>query len=360
MIHKCFNNTSRLKGEIVERKEKCRLCGESSAKLISVVDYWDIRKTTIVKCEKCGLAQLDPMLSEEDTSKGCLAYYIEEFVRCSLYEQKRNMVRNFRRGVLFGYSLKKRNFNPLEILEFGPGSGYFLEGIKFVFPQTRITVMDINKEVLTFNKIHHQYKTFQSIPENHINELEGKFDLIIARDIIEHVMDISKVIENVKKYARSNGLFHFITPNGHEDLWKHYLTYNYLKKPSELLINHVNYFDGKGLLNYLLKNQFTTIEYYNCTLKSTFRGAGWKVKSKLMAPASQKKSADFYINERISEVKNVEFNKNDILNEWYIDDKKKYITYLMSWYHHAKPIRINPKYNIGHEIFGLFITPDKK
>jgi hypothetical protein len=165
------------------------------------------------------------------------------------------------------------------------------------------------------------------------------------------------MIRNVIKYSCTGGLFHFITPNGHEDLWKHYLTYKYLHKHSELLINHVNYFDGKGLLNYLKQKKFVPVEYYNFTFKTTLRGRGWKVKSKLMAEVSQKKNAGYFINEKISEVRNIDFDKKKILDKWYISEKRKFITFLMSWYHHATFIRIDPAINIGHETYGLFRIP---
>jgi len=131
-----------------------------------------------------------------------------------------------------------------------------------------------------------------------------------------------------------------------------------MNKHSELLINHVNYFDGKELLNYLLDHKFSAIEYYNYQLKTTLRGRGWQVKSKLMASLSQKKSADFYINEKIGEVREFDFNKKEILHKWYINDKRKYITYLMSWYHHANFIKFNPEFKIGHETYALFKTPE--
>jgi len=349
-----------LKGEWIARKENCRFCGDNSALLIANVDYWDIKSTALVKCTTCNLAQLDPMLTNEQTSRGCRSYYMEESMRTSLSEKKRNLIRNFRRGVLFGHSLRKRKFKIEEVLEFGPGSGYFLEGIKFIYPEIRITVMDINPEVVNFNKSHHHYVTHLAPPENYIPELANRFDLIIARDFLEHVTDISAVIGNVKQYAKANGLFHFITPNGHEDLWKHYLAFRYLNKSSELLINHVNYFDGKGLLNYLSEQQFTPVDYYTYKFKTTLKGRGWMVKPKLMAPASQKKSAGSYFEKALKQAANNEFNKEDVLNEWYISKRYRNLTLLMSRFHHNSLVKVDPKYNVGHEIYGLFRAPGRE
>ncbi len=345
---------SPLKGEIVERQEECRICKEKIGKQIGEIDYWDIKSSKIIKCEKCGLAQLDPMLTEEETSKGCLAYYIEESLRVSEKEEEKNLLRNFRRGFLFGMSLKTKGIYPKEVLELGPGSGYFANGIKFIFPNAKITVMDVNREMLRLNELHHHYNIIESSLEKYIPELDNKFDLIIARDILEHVIDFSKVIENVKSYFKEKGLFHFITPNGHEDIWKHYLTFNYQNAKSELLINHVNYFDGKGLLNFLLDNNFSPVNYYTYKLKTTRRGRGWKISKKLMAPLSKKKNADYYIDKKIAEVKSINFDKKAVLNKWYISRNRKFLMYIISWYHHANILKLSPELNVGHEIYGLF------
>lgn len=345
---------SSFKGDLIDRYESCRLCEEKNGVKIGEIDYWDIASSRLVKCKKCGLVQLDPMVTQEETAKGCLAYYIEESLRVSEKEQGRNMLRNFRRGFLFGVSLKKRGICPQNVLELGPGAGYFSEGLKFSFPNTKITVMDVNTEVLKFNQLQHGHKTIETSIEEHISALDNKFDLIIACDILEHVIDISKVIENVYNYSTPSGLFHFITPNGHEDVWKHYLTFKHLNSTSELLINHVNYFDGKGLLDFLVKKNFSAIEYYTYKLKTTRRGRGWKVSEKLMAPISHKKNSAVYIEEKINELKTINIDKKIVLDKWYINKNRNFLTYIVSYYHHAKLIKLSPELNVGHEIYGLF------
>jgi 2-polyprenyl-3-methyl-5-hydroxy-6-metoxy-1,4-benzoquinol methylase len=343
-----------LTGALVKRHEPCRMCGAKQGILLARVGYWDIKQSDIIRCPECCLMQLDPMLTPADTAKGCLAYYIEETLRVSHKEQERNLIRNFRRGVVFAYSLKKKKIIPGEILELGSGSGYFAAGVKFVFPDAAITVLDINPEILELNNKTFNYNTIKAIPEDRIDTLENKFDLIIARDIIEHVINIGKVIINVNNYLKPSGYFHFITPNGHEDVWGHYLTWNKKQKRSDLLINHVNYFDGKGLLQFLEKNNFKSVEYYTYKIKTTVKGKGWKIKQKLMAPVSGKLNADIFINEKVKEIKNYSFDKEKVLNKWFIKDNMKIITLLVSKFHHFELFKIPPQINVGHEIYGLF------
>jgi len=199
------------------------------------------------------------MISVENTATGCHAYYLKEILETPVHEQKRNLLRNYRRGIVFARSLRKRGHHPETILEFGPGSGYFSAGIQFIFPGCRITVADIVDEVLKLNKEIHGFSIFSDSPEDIHLFGNRKFDLIIARDILEHVTDIGKVIRNMAVLLNPDGLLHFLTPNGKEDVWGHYLNWKFLKRPSDLLINHVNYFEGAGLLNFLTGSGFSKV-----------------------------------------------------------------------------------------------------
>ena len=341
-------------GNIVERVEGCRICNEQTGKLIANVDYWDIKSTRIIQCLKCRLMQLDPMLTTDETANGCLAYYIEETLRVGKADQVKNNVRNFRRGVLFAYSLKKIKSEIRDVLELGPGSGYFADGMKFIIPDLKITVLDINKELLSFNKEHHGFEGIEAIPDDFVSQYQNCFDLVIARDIIEHVADISSVVKNVNKYLRPGGLFHFTTPNGHEDVWKHYLLAKNKNVASELLINHVNYFDGKGLKEFLIEAGFKPEKYYTYEIKSTMKGYGWKNSVALMSAVSRKLKADYFIKERAGEIVNINYDKEEILDRWYISKNNKWLTVFYSWYQHSPLIRLSPDLKVGHEIYGLF------
>ena len=342
-------------GEMITREEACRVCKEKSGRQIAVVEFWDIKKSMIVRCEKCHHMQLDPMLTDAETDKGCQAYYIEESLRTSRNEQKRNCIRNFRRGVVFGYQLMKKGVSPQSILEIGPGSGYFSAGIRFVFPACEITVLDINNDVLEFNSRHHSFKTIRDVPDHFADECHGKFDLVVARDILEHVSDISQVLSNLARYLKPEGYLHFITPNGHEDVWKHYLTSRFANSVSELLINHVNYFDGDGLKNMLIRSGLYPVEYYSFGFKTTIKGAGWKKVRNLFSPTAGKNKADFFINMKKSEIDNDDYSRKEILDQWYIRTNARWVTRLVCLYHHFTIIRTAPELKIGHEFYGLFI-----
>lgn len=337
----------------LDREEACRLCGGTAARLLAETDYWDIRSTRIVRCDGCNLMQLDPMLTAENTARGALAYHVEESLRVSRHEQQRNLVRNYRRGVHFAAGLQSRGIAPQYMLELGPGSGYFAEGMRRVFPELQVVVMDVVPEVLVANKRDHGFAGIRSMPETHQAELDGRFDLIVARDILEHVIDIGAVLRHAHRYLRPGGHLHFITPNGHEDVWKHRLRWRLGGERSELLINHVNYFDGAGLRKHLERLGFGAVQYYTYDLKPRRRGRGWSKAQKQWAPTSVKRRSAEFAEERLHEVQDFHYNKDEVLPAWYRNGSLPLLRILCA-YQHGHLLRIDPARNIGHEIHGLF------
>ncbi|MCX6248166.1 MAG: class I SAM-dependent methyltransferase [Bacteroidetes bacterium] len=341
-------------GERIIRKEPCRICGSVEGKKIAETEFWNLQHSDIVECTSCRLIQLDPMITEANTATGCHAYFLREIHEIPVHEQKRNLVRNYRRGIVFGRSLQKKGVHPENILEFGPGSGYFSAGIRFIFPGCRITVVDIVDEVL--NRIHenHGFEVFRGSPEDIHMLGNRKFDLVIARDILEHVTDIGKVTRNIVTLLSPEGLFHFITPNGKEDVWGHYLNWKFRRRPSELLLNHVNYFEGSGLLDFLLASGFTNVEYYTYQVKYTFRGKGWRMKEKLATPVSIGLNAEELIRTEEQKKPADAFRKDEILDSFIFRTKNTRIISRYCWLKHHWLIRLDPARNTGHEIHGLF------
>jgi ubiquinone/menaquinone biosynthesis C-methylase UbiE len=295
------------------------------------------------------------MLTAESTAKGCHAYYLKEIAETPVHKQMRNLVRNYRRGIVFASLLKKKGYHPEKILEFGPGSGYFSAGVRYIFTDCAITVADIVDDVLKRNREVHGYEAIKGSPED-IQLFEGKrFDLIIARDILEHVTDIGKVAGNIASLLKQGGLLHFITPNGKDDVWGHFLNWKFRKTPSELLINHVNYFDGAGLLKCLNDAGFVKKEYFTYQIKYRLRGKGWKKSIKLAGMKSTKRSADEFITAGIKDEAMPFIQKEKILNSFIFRIKQKWLFVLYCRFKHHWMIHLNPVRNIGHEIHGVFV-----
>jgi SAM-dependent methyltransferase len=282
------------------------------------------------------------MITEQGMSKGVYAYYLWQCAPESEKSQRKNAARNFRKGYAFARSLPA-GFVPRRVIELGPGSGWFLRGVKEVFPAADFFAWDIVADVGVAMSEQHG---FSAVSTDLATLAKGEgFDLLIARDVVEHFADAGLALKQIASLLKPEGLFHFITPNGHKDLWKFYaarvLGY---KKPAELLLNHVNYFDGKGLLEYLNQIGLHSVAYYTYDFSAWKMGIGWRALPRLAAGSHGLKADDTiaqYETRRPSATLFQPPALNWFSRVWY---RWKY------W----RAIRINPAYNFGHEIFGLF------
>lgn len=340
-----------ISGPELDRLEPCRLCGARKGQLIAEAHFWDIKETRLLACN-CGLTQLDPMLTEEETALGCYAYYLDELKRVSPSESARNCIRNYRRGVALAARMRSDGIHPERIMEIGPGNGYFTAGMKFVFPDALVTVLDIVDDVLKQAEQLHGFETIKGTPET-IDVDAGQFDFLIARDVIEHTIDVGKVLSNVYRLLKPGGHFHFLVPNGHEDRWGAYVRWHLTKEPAEILINHVNYFDPEGLENYLRQVGFETVNYYVGSIKGTRRGQGWKISEKLASAPSTRRSARAEVENASNAITQIQSDRPDIRDQWWHRPNQKWLASSYCKFKNFNLIRVPASLKIGHEVNAL-------
>jgi len=261
-----------IEGDVVERTEPCGICGAMSCEQVAESDYWDLERTRLVKCTTCESMQIDPKLPDAAVQTGCLALYRLQQSGETSASRKRGFFRAFRKGVALGFTLKLSRIDPVRVLEVGSGDGYFLKGIQYVFPKAKFTCLDIVDEILDATSTVHGFESLCTSVENVSIKPRQKFDLVIARDILEHVNEPRRVLENLADLLVPGGYLYFITPNGKQDGWQLFFRWKKHKVAGELLINHVNYFDPMSLRNKLEKLGFILKKYYIYDLKQFFRG----------------------------------------------------------------------------------------
>lgn len=346
----------RAEGDLVKRVDSCSFCSATTGFNVATADYWDLTRVSYIRCSQCELIQVDPMLSREITAKGCEAYYWRELVREGKRNRKKNMTRSFRKGVYFGRILKKRGISPKQILEAGPGDGYFSRGVQFVFPDAAITCLDIVDVVLKDIKARHGFSTLLGTPEELIHLIkQPRFDLIIARDIIEHVGDPSRVFEAFSQALLPGGHFHFITPNGYEDIWTAYCHTRIKGLPSEMLINHVNFFPPLSLRQNLLGFGFEPLLWFIYDFNGTRWGRARRISKGQMAPTSKKLSARATIEScQNSPDSKFEIQDHEIMKRWWLRPSHRWITYAYCFWKEKHRFTLPADIGIGHEIFGLF------
>lgn len=137
------------------------------------------------------------------------------------------------------------------LLDIGCGAGHFLaEASKRV----RCIGIDISAQVLAYAK-HRLEWSGAKLAQANIESLKGdtKFDYIVSIGSLEHVLDIGKALDSIRKLLAPNGKWYFFCPNLN---WKHN------DQPNERALSNVGWITlfqdhGLGTENFKIWNDST-------------------------------------------------------------------------------------------------------
>lgn len=119
-----------------------------------------------------------------------------------------------------------------EVLEIGCSTGLMLEALQEEYPGMFLAASDVDYDSLLSNA-----EKFPSVPlfQMDIAEAsvpEGRFDCIISLNVLEHIKDDKKAIENIKRLLKDGGLLILELPAGaalydvYDKELKHYRRYD--------------------------------------------------------------------------------------------------------------------------------------
>src|SRR3989344_4089949 len=104
----------------------------------------------------------------------------------------------------------------LEILEIGCGAGQIT---KFFTNYGKVIGLDISEEAVEFCRQKGLKDVFQAdILTLDVGKYLGKFDLILALDVLEHIQEDVEVMKKVNTMLKDGGLF-FVNVPAHKFLW---------------------------------------------------------------------------------------------------------------------------------------------
>ena len=191
---------------------------------------------------------------------------------------------------IFAFSEIKSYFEKKEIqsiLEIGSGTGVLLNELKTHYPQIKMTGLEpFQSGHKKFNKISDSIKNNKlNIINKGIEEFNTieKFDLIFSINVLEHLKDYEKYIENTYKFLNKNGTNIILCPNYDFPYESHYIIpiiinkkitkfffKNYIKKYEikNGMKNHwegLNFISKKKLTNFLKKNNYNY--YFDLAIK---------------------------------------------------------------------------------------------
>jgi 2-polyprenyl-3-methyl-5-hydroxy-6-metoxy-1,4-benzoquinol methylase len=137
---------------------------------------------------------------------------------------------------------------PQTILDVGCGNGELLMSMKETFPYATFSGVDISPHVIKKNASRFQDITFDVL-NLELQSLSSQFDLVVCSEVIEHLNDRPKALENLASMVKPGGHLLLTAPTGKiyatERRWGHttHPTVSELKafaKRSNLNIRHLS------------------------------------------------------------------------------------------------------------------------
>lgn len=263
--------------ESKSRQNPCVLCQSQEGSLVGKMNYIGLEKYQVLQCPDCGLIAFDPLPTSDIIAEGCSLLYQLQQSSESPKKILRGFSRSYRRGIRFARKYLKPILSPtpLAILEVGAGDGYFSEGVSKVYPGSKVTYVDVVEDLGKYYQAHFDCETYTGefnakvVPENSL-------DLIIIRDLLEHLKDPVEFLKDAYKSLKPGGLIFFITPNGREDIWPCFQRYKHTGEEYVIFLNHFYYYLPETLDRLLADTGFSKLRAFKFGLKHHRQGLGHK------------------------------------------------------------------------------------
>ena len=150
----------------------------------------------------------------------------------------------------------------LEILEIGPGGGIWTK--YFLGKGAKVTAVDISEPILKANQANNPGAEF-ILGDATTVKINEKFDLVFAKDVIEHIQDDEKFLANMKDHLKEGGRMLINTQNNFS---KNYFVqggFHRLKGNGNWLgwdPTHIRFYNFISLKNKLAKTGFKPEKWF--------------------------------------------------------------------------------------------------
>ncbi len=144
--------------------------------------------------------------------------------------------------------------NSGRVLDLGCGEGHILEMLPSSYEKYGA---DISKTALKL--VNHKNIHTKLCDLNKEFPFDMKFDFIICSEVLEHLINPSNVLENVKKHLTKDGLFLVTTPNVIQ--WRHRVSMLFGKFPNYDK-THIKFWDLDNFTELLKNNGYMILKFY--------------------------------------------------------------------------------------------------
>lgn len=186
------------------------------------------------------------------------------------YEKKRwgiapieNLITDFHGVALKFFLADVPSFLPgdeITVLDLGCGGGNILGFLKDKFPEWRVAGLDISSDALAIGRERFPKIEFIKAPAHKIPKADESIDLVTSFDSLEHFEELNKVLAEVRRVLKENGVFYISVPLEKQFPTLYWILYKLGWKGKVEFAGHVNFFDDHELEELLGKYDFSLVK----------------------------------------------------------------------------------------------------
>lgn len=102
--------------------------------------------------------------------------------------------------------IQKAHREPKNILDVGCASGWFLSKIKKKYPASQCSGVDVYKKSIDHGKKLYKNLNFMLSDAHHLPFPDKSYDVVICAEVLEHVVNPEKVLEEIRRVLMSDGI----------------------------------------------------------------------------------------------------------------------------------------------------------
>lgn len=246
----------------------CPICRSKSEKtVLSKVHLIMDLDHDLVACDKCGVIYFDPLPSLEELSDFYSASYFSHFVGW----------RDEVSGDMYSKKLKRIKDSG-NFLDVGCAAGYFIYGINKK-SDWNVYGVEYSKEAVDYakEKLNLDVRQGELVDANYPDKF---FDYIHLNNVLEHVSEPVKLLDECRRILKPDGYFFVSVPNGLNDS-RNLVEYYLLEHESPRSFSgHIFFFPGETLINMFDKAGFNIESKKSGSIKRGLRNIGWLPKKK--------------------------------------------------------------------------------
>lgn len=195
---------------------ECPICNSKDYEILSKNGEFDIEINASI-CKKCGLLYLNPRWDEKSYSNFYKNKY-DKLYRNSIFNENAKGKRFGNNCAIEMCKILGRNNISIEgydsFLDIGSGMGWFLEYFKSNLNKSDLYAIEASPHcVNNLKKLGIQVITEDVNTSWNNTDYEGFFDLIIMREVIEHLLDPLEVLKKISSVLSDKSLVYISTPN---------------------------------------------------------------------------------------------------------------------------------------------------